>query len=288
MRKKKYINIFYIPALIMFTIFVVIPFFEGLRISFTNWNGFMPGYKYVGFSNYIKFFTDPWIWPAFWNTITYGFGSTLFQNIIGLSMAMYLNRKFRGRGIMRTVAYLPVMIAPLIMGYVMRFVLGFRNGALNDVTGAFGMAPLDWLATPTRALIIITIVNTLQYMGVSMVIYLAGLKNIPAMYYEAAAIDGVSKWRQFRSVTLPLLMPAISSSVVINLIGGLKLFDIISALMPPSPSSGAHSLSTYLNFVYFNKQSAGFSAAIGVFTFLFILLVSIITMKIFDRKEVVM
>ena len=125
-------------------------------------------------------------------------------------------------------------------------------------------------------------------MGVSMVIYLAGLKNIPRMYYEAASIDGVGKWGRFRRVTLPLLMPAISSSVIINLIGGLKLFEIISALMPPSPSSGAHSLSTYLPFVYYNNQSAGYSAAIGVFTFLFILLVSIITMRIFDRKEVVM
>ena len=286
--KKGIINLFYIPALVLFFIFVVYPFFEGIRISFTNWTGYLPNYKYVGFYNYQKFFGDRVIRQVFTNTVIYGFGSTLFQNVIGLAMAVFLNGKFRGRGIVRTVAYLPVMIAPLIMGYVMFFLLQYSGGALNDIMKLFGREAVDWLAKPRRTVTVILIVNTLQYMGVSMVIYLAGLQNIPAMYFEAASIDGVDKWSRFRYITLPLLMPAISASVTINLIGGLKLFDIIRALTPPSPSTGAHSMSTYLTYQYFNVQQAGYSAVIGVFTFLFILLVSVIVMKYFDRKEIVM
>jgi len=286
--KKGMINLFYVPALILFFIFVVYSFFDGIRISFTNWTGYLPNYKYVGLRNYQKFFGDRVIRQVFRNTIIYGFGSTLFQNIIGLAMAVFLNGKFRGRGIIRTVAYLPVMIAPLIMGYIMFFILQYSGGALNDIMKLLGWETVDWLARPTRTVTIILIINTLQYMGVSMVIYLAGLQNIPAMYFEAASIDGVDKWGQFRYITLPLLMPALSASVTINLIGGLKLFDIIRALTPPSPSTGAHSLSTYLTYQYFNVQQAGYSAVIGVFTFLFILLVSIMVMKYFDSREVVM
>jgi len=286
--KKGIINLFYVPALILFFIFVVYPFFEGIRISFTNWTGYLPNYRYVGFRNYQRFFSDRVIRQVFINTIIYGFGSTLFQNIIGLAMAVFLNGKFRGRGIIRTVAYLPVMIAPLIMGYIMFFLLQYSGGALNDIMKLLGKETVDWLARPRRTVTIILIINTLQYMGVSMVIYLAGLQNIPSMYFEAAAIDGVDKWSRFRYITLPLLTPAVSASVTINLIGGLKLFDIIRALTPPSPSTGAHSLSTYLTYQYFNVQQAGYSAVIGVFTFLFILVVSIIVMKYFDRREVVM
>lgn len=285
MTKKSYMNLFYVPALVLFCIFVVYPFFEGVRISFTNWTGYLPDYKYVGFYNYTKFFSDKVVRNVFSNTVIYGFGSTIFQNILGLAMAVFLNSKFRGRGFLRTVAYLPVMIAPLIMGYVMFYLVQYSGGALNDILLLLGKEAVDWLAVPTRTVGIITTVNTLQYMGISMVIYLAGLQNIPAMYMEAAAIDGVGKWGSFRYITLPLLMPAISSAVTVNLIGGLKLFDIIRALTPPSPSTGAHSLSTYLTYQYFNVQQAGYSAVIGIFTFLFILLVSGIAMRYFDSKE---
>ena len=278
-------NFFYVPALAFFAVFVVFPFFDGIRISFTDWNGFLPHYNFVGLDNYRRLIEDRIILEVFINTIIYGFGSTLFQNLIGLGFALYLNAAFVGRGLMRTIIYVPVLIAPLIMGYVMFFLLQFRGGALNDITALFGQDPTNWLGNPTHVVLIITIINTLQYAGISMVIYLAGLQNIPAMYKEAASIDGATPWSTFRLVTLPLLRPAITSAVMINLIGGLKLFDIIRALLPASPASGGHSLSTYLTFQYFNAQRAGYSAAIGVFTLAFIFAVSMVAMRYFDRKE---
>jgi len=178
------------------------------------------------------------------------------------------------------------MIAPLIMGYIIFFIVQFRGGALNDLTALFGMDRLDWIGTPNRAVTVILIVNSLQYMGVSMVIYLAGLQNIPNMYREAAAIDGVGPWAAFWRITLPLLAPALSASVVINLIGGLQLFDVIRALSPAAPASGTHSLVTFLTFQYFNVERAGYSAAIGVFTFVLILLVSVVVVKLLDKMEV--
>ena len=284
----KRINLFYLPVLILFGVFVVYPFFDGIRISFTNWNGYLPNYSYVGFTNYTNMLSDQWFLNVFRNTIIYGFGSTIIQQIVGLSLALFLDSKFKARGIVRTISYLPVMIAPLIMGYIIFFIVQFRGGALNDLVGLFGMDRLDWIGVPNRAVTVILIVNSLQYMGVSMVIYLAGLQNIPHMYKEAAAVDGIGAWATFWNITLPLLAPALSASVVINLIGGLKLFDIIRALSPAAPASGTHSLVTFLTFQYFNIEQAGYSAAIGVITFLFILVVSIIVIKLLDKMEVVL
>jgi len=284
-RTRAIMNLFYVPALLLFAVFVVYPFFEGIRISFTNWNGYLPNYRYVGFANYRRLFTDPYFSSVFWNTILYGFGCTLLQNVLGMGLALFMDTKFRGRGVLRAVVYLPAMIAPLIMGYVMFFVFQFTGGALNDIMLLFGGERVDWLAVPGRTVTIIVIVNTLQYVGVAMVIFLAGLQNIPAMYTEAAHIDGVGSWGMFRYITFPLLMPAITSSVILNLIGGLKLFDIIRALTPPSPSTGAASLSTYLTYQYANVERAGYSAVLGFVTFVFILIVSNLTMWFFDRRE---
>ena len=284
----KRINLFYVPVLVLFGVFVIYPFFDGIRISFTNWNGYLPDYDYIGFDNYINMVNDQWVRNVLVNTIVYGFGSTVIQQVVGLSMAIFLDSKFRVRGLVRTISYLPVMIAPLIMGYIIFFIVQFRGGALNDLTALFGFTSLDWIGKPNRTVNVILIVNSLQYMGVSMVIYLAGLQNIPEMYKEAAAVDGVGKWASFWYIIFPLLAPALSASVVINLIGGLKLFDIIVALSSDAPSSGAHSLITYLTYQYFRVEQAGYSAALGIFTFTLIMVVSIVVIKLLDKMEVEM
>jgi len=284
----KRINLFYVPVLVLFGVFVIYPFFDGIRISFTNWNGYLPDYDYIGFDNYINMVNDQWVRNVLVNTIVYGFGSTIIQQVVGLSMAIFLDSKFRVRGLVRTISYLPVMIAPLIMGYIIFFIVQFRGGALNDLTALFGFTSLDWIGKPNRTVNVILIVNSLQYMGVSMVIYLAGLQNIPEMYKEAAAVDGVGKWASFWYIIFPLLAPALSASVVINLIGGLKLFDIIVALSSDAPSSGAHSLITYLTYQYFRVEQAGYSAALGIFTFTLIMVVSIVVIKLLDKMEVEM
>lgn len=279
-------NLFYLPALILFALFVIYPFICGIFLSTTNWNGYSQVYKNVGLKNYLKMFADKNFYTALGNTLIYGFGSTLLQNVLGLALALFLNSKFRGRSFLRAVIYLPVMIAPLIMGYIMYFFFTYNRGALNDILQLFGKAPVDWLAVGPRAVVLMTVVNALQFVGVSMVIYLAGLQNIPAMYYEAAAIDGVGSFAQFRYITLPLLSPAVQSAVVINLIGGLKLYDIISALTSGGPGYASHSLSTLIHRTYFGSENAGYASAIGLAAFLLILIISTFVTRLLAKKEV--
>lgn len=285
-KKNRLINLFYVPALALFAVFVVLPFIKGIYLSLTNWNGYSPSYKFVGLKNYARMLTDENVRTAFVNTIIYGFGSTLVQNVLGIAFAILLNKKFRGRSLIRTVIYLPVMIAPLIMGYIMYFFFTYNNGAVNDVLKLFGAQPVDWLAKGSRAVIILMLVNSLQFAGISMVIYLAGLQNIPTLYYDAAAIDGVNDRQRFFYVTMPLLMPAVTSSVTINLIGGLKLFDVISALTGGGPGYDTNSLSTLIHRLYFGSERAGYAAAVGLVFFVFIMIVSNIVVKALQKRQV--
>ncbi|MFT4007933.1 MAG: sugar ABC transporter permease [Lacrimispora sp.] len=285
-QKKSAINLFYIPAVVLFLVFVIYPFVQGIRLSFTNWNGYSQTMKYVGIKNYIRLFQDANIKTALVNTLIYGVMSTVIQNILGLGYALFLNTKFKGRSLVRTIIYMPVMIAPLIMGYIMYFFFQYDGGAVNDILTALHMEPVDLLVHSGTAINIIVLVNSLQFVGVAMVIYLAGLQNVPAMYYEAAMIDGATFWERFKHITIPLLMPAISSSTILNLIGGLKLFDLVMALTSGGPGFSTHSLSTLVTNQYFSAQSAGYASAIGIFTFLLIMIISNVVMGYFDRKEV--
>ena len=287
MKKRNHrMNFFYIPALLLILFFVLGPLLEAIRISFTQWNGYSQDYKYIGWRNYLKLFQDPNFRTAFRNTIIYGFGSTLLQNLLGLAYAVFLNTRFRGHSIVRTFIYMPVMISSLIMGYIIYFFVQYNGGIFNEIIGLFGKEPIDWMANGNRGVIIITLMNSWQYVGISMVIYMAGLQNIPKMYLEAAEIDGASPWQRFCRITLPLLLPSISSAVVLNLIGGLKLYDIIISLSEGGPGFSTHSLASYVSNQYFTAQNAGYSAAVGIFTFLFIMLVSNLFTTYFNRKEV--
>ncbi|WP_313186702.1 carbohydrate ABC transporter permease [Lacrimispora sp.] len=285
-QKKSVINLFYIPAVILFLAFVIYPFIQGIRLSFTNWNGYSQTMKFVGIKNYTRLFQDANVKTALVNTLIYGVMSTVIQNILGLGYALFLNTKFKGRSIVRTIIYMPVMIAPLIMGYIMYFFFQYDGGAVNDILTALHMEPVDLLVHSGTAIRIIVLVNSLQFVGVAMVIYLAGLQNVPTMYYEAAMIDGATFWERFKHITIPLLMPAISSSTILNLIGGLKLFDLVMALTSGGPGFSTHSLSTLVTNQYFSAQSAGYASAIGIFSFLLIMIISNVVMGYFDKKEV--
>ena len=285
-QKKSVINLFYIPAVILFLVFVIYPFIQGIRLSFTNWNGYSQTMKFVGIKNYTRLFQDANVKTALVNTLIYGVMSTVIQNILGLGYALFLNTKFKGRSIVRTIIYMPVMIAPLIMGYIMYFFFQYDGGAVNDILTALHMEPVDLLVHSGTAIRIIVLVNSLQFVGVAMVIYLAGLQNVPTMYYEAAMIDGATFWERFKHITVPLLMPAISSSTILNLIGGLKLFDLVMALTSGGPGFSTHSLSTLVTNQYFSAQSAGYASAIGIFAFLLIMIISNVVMGYFDKKEV--
>jgi len=280
------LNILYVPVLILFGTFLIYPFFKGIQVSFTNWDGYSQIFKYVGFQNYKQMFADSDIVTVIYNTIVYGVGSTLFQNIFGLAFALLLCRQTKLNAVGRTFVYLPAIISPLIMGYIWYFIFQYDGGALNDIIKLFSGSQTNLLASTKANVWIITGINSFQFVGVSMVIYLAGLQNIPHDYYEAAEIDGASYWQRFLNITVPMLAPSITVAVVLNLIGGLKLFDVIWSLTNGGPGYSSCSLSTMMYQLYFAKQEAGLAASLGILMFVIITIVSVIALAGFRKREI--
>lgn len=280
-----WLNLLYVPALVLFALFIFYPFVRGIQYSFTNWDGYSQTFKWIGLQNYKRMMTDPDVARVIRNTFIYGLGSTLFQNLLGLAYALFLNMNLRMKSVTRTIVYLPAIISPLIMGYIWYFFFQYNGGAINDIVKLFNGEPTNLLGNPDVNIWIITLVNTYQFMGVAMVILLAGLQTIPKDYYEAATIDGAGTLNRFRHVTWPLLAPAFTVSVVINVIGGLKLFDVITALTNSGPGYSSASLSTLMYLLYFGRQDAGYAATIGVLSFVIISGVSFLILYFLKRRE---
>lgn len=283
---KNATNLLYIPALILFVMFMFYPLAYGIKISFTDWDGYSKAFKYIGMNNYIMLAQDKYFLNSIKNTFIYGFGCTFFQQVIGLAIALILNQKIIGRNISRVAIYLPVLVSPVIMGVIYYLFLHYNYGALNDIVVMLGHERIAWLSRENWAVLAIVIVNTLQFCGISMIIYLAGLQGIPDSYYEAAKIDGAGNFQSFLYITLPFLYPAFLTSITINLIGGLKLFDIIKVLTNGGPGYSSNSISTLIDITYFNAQSAGYASSMGVFLFVMILFITLLLHSIMKKGEI--
>lgn len=277
------VNLFYAPALIMLVLFSLYPLISGIGISLTSWDGFNPEKIFVGLSNYVTMLRDANFRMTLINTFIYGIGSTIIQQVLGLGLALLLNSKIKGRNLMRAIIYLPALVSAVIMGTMYYFIFQYDTGALNTILSALGLEKVVWFQNATTALIIILVVNSVQFVGTSMIIYLAGLQGLDQSVVEAASLDGASGWKMFWNITLPGLAPSFTTSVALNLIGGLKLFDVIKVLTGGGPGYSTNSVSSYISIQYFDNQNAGYAAAMGVVLFIIIAVVTTVMNKGLDK-----
>ena len=287
MKKRKWIYLsLTIPALALMILFIAAPLVNAVRISFFKWNGYSQNMRWYGLKNFVNLFTDNLFWRATLNTMIYGFGSTFFQNVCGLAAALFLNNKFKGRNGVRVILYMPIMISAFIMGQILYYFVQAEGGVFNELLGIIGISPIYWMKTGLSSTLMIMLANSWQYMGLCMIIYLAGLQNIPSMYKEAARLDGAGKMKEFIYVTLPLLIPSITTAVVTNLIGGFKLFDAIVAMSNGGPNRKSMSLSFYISQLYFNDEKPVYASAVGIMTFFIIMIIALPVNAYLRKKEV--
>lgn len=259
-----------------------------MRVAFFSWNGYSKTMRFVGLKNFVDLFSDERLLRTTINTLIYGFGSCLLQNVLGLAAAMFVNRKFRGCNAMRAILYMPIMISAFIMGKIMSYIFSYDNGVFNDILALFGVEPVYWLGNSWVGVLLITLVNSWQYLGLCMLIYLAGLQNIPSSYMEVAEIEGASPWQRFIRVTLPMLIPSVTTCVVTNLIGGLKLYEMVVGLTGGGPNRESMSLAQYIQLLYFEDEKAGYAAAVGIFMFFLIMLLALPINHYLRKREVQM
>ena len=274
----------YLPALAVFAIFLIWPVIQGVMLSTTNWDGYSPAYSSAGWSNYQRLLSDPNFHKAVINTFIFGIGSTLIQQVVGLFLAILLDRSGKFSNLLRAVVYLPVLISPVVMGTFYYLIFRYRQGGLNGILEAFGFEPVAFLSDSAVAICVIVFINSFQFVGVSMIIYLAGLQAIPHEINEAAELDGVNAWQRFTHITWPMLHPAFAASVVFNLIGGLKIYDIVKVLTDGGPGYSTNSVSTLIGKTYFGSQSAGYAAAQGFVLFLIIIVFTICMNTFLNRR----
>lgn len=277
-----------VPGLLLITLFVFVPLVNGMRVAFFSWNGYSKTMRFVGLKNFVDLFSDERLLRTTISTLIYGFGSCLLQNVLGLAAAMFVNRKFRGCNAMRAILYMPIMISAFIMGKIMSYIFSYDNGVFNDILALFGVEPVYWLGNSWVGVLLITLVNSWQYLGLCMLIYLAGLQNIPSSYMEVAEIEGASPWQRFIRVTLPMLIPSVTTCVVTNLIGGLKLYEMVVGLTGGGPNRESMSLAQYIQLLYFEDEKAGYAAAVGIFMFFLIMLLALPINHYLRKREVQM
>ena len=265
-------KIMLLPAAVLFCIFFIVPFAQGLYMGFTNWNGFAK-MDFIGLDNFSYFFRDDRAKSAIINTIFYGLNGTILVNLTGILIALFLDSHIRGAGALRTMLYFPTIISPLIMGYIWKFILSSENGVILDTLQRVGLPFLyqDWLGNPNQARIVILFVYVWQNIGGNIIIYLAGLQSIDPQMIESARIDGANAFHSFWDVKLPLLTPSLRINIITSIIGTISIFDVVVSLTNGGPGYSTESLS---QFIYRQSTAgqAGYAAAVSMIMMIIIMI----------------
>lgn len=236
---------FVLPAAAVFLFVVIVPSAQGIVYSFTDWDGFTENFEFVGFDNFVRIFTDGRAGSPILNTVLLAVVVVVLQNVIGLLLALGLNSAIKSRHILRVVFFVPVVLTPLVAGYIWSYLLSPR-GTVNTFLDAIGLGALkhDWLGSPDTALLSICVAIIWQFAGYAMVIFLAGLQAIPAEVTEAALLDGAGPVRRLFSVILPLINGAIVINALLTLVGSLSQFDQVMAMTSGGPGNATQTIST--------------------------------------------
>lgn len=284
--KKVYPAAFLIFPLALYTVFFMLPSFVGLGLSFTNWSAAGSNIRFVGLEHFIEIFTNKRNLLVIANTFIIAIATTLLKNVLGLTLALGLNRSFKTQNLLRTIYFFPVTLSPLIIGLVFKSIFDVDTGMLNRFLSAIGLSGLaqDWLGQMNTAKESVIFVEVWRLVGQNMVIYLAGLQSIPQDYLEAADIDGAGSWQKFTRIVLPQLMPAITINVILNVIAGLKIFDVIFVLTNGGPARATEVMNTTI-FKAYSSGRYGFSTALGLVMFVFTTLIAFSMLRAMSKEE---
>jgi raffinose/stachyose/melibiose transport system permease protein len=263
------------PAVVLMIGLIYLTTASGAFYAFTDWTG-IGSFNFVGFDNFTRIFQTDELVGSLINTLLLAFGFLIFTNIFGLLFALALNRTLKSRFVLRTLLFMPVVIAPIAVSYMWKFIFAFK-GPLNQGLAAVGLESWqqDWLADPTLALIAVLVVMVWQSVGFTMVIYLAGLATVPIDIEEAAALDGAGTFRRFWSITVPSIQPSIAIATTLTLIQGLRVFDQVLALTGGGPSGATQTLGTEVYQHSFVFGNFGFGAALALVLSVLILIFTV-------------
>jgi N-acetylglucosamine transport system permease protein len=289
--KYRLIVPFMLPALLLYAVFVIWPYAQAIYLSFTSWRGVSPNKPWVGLDNYQRLLDD----QRFTDAISRNGQILIVLPLVTIAIALTFaalftqgNQSIRGAGFYRVVFFFPQVISAVIVGMLWGYVYNPNMGLLNGVLGAIGLDSLKrtWLGDPNLILWAIIAVAVWSGVGFYMVIYIASMQSIPTSFYEAAVLDGATRWISFKDITLPLIWETIRTTLIYLAIAALDLFVLVQVMTGGGSGSGrkAEVTALYLYNQAFDKSRWGYASAIGVVLLLGTLLLSVVLMRLTRRE----
>lgn len=276
--------VFIAPNLVLFSVFIFFPLFYAFFISFHEWS-LIDTPLYTGTENYERLLSDRQFWQALGNTVLYSLATVPTSLGLGLAVAIGLNRELFARTLLRSAFFLPVVISSVATAVISAWLFNDNYGVINAILGHLGLRPIAWLSTTRWALPSIIITTLWTRIGFCMVVYLAALQSISPSYYEAARIDGATRWQQFRYVTWPLLRPTTFLLLILNVIHSFQVFDLIFVMTGGGPGFSTTMLVQYIYQAAFVTSEMGYASAMGVVLFALVLVFTLIQWRVNRRTE---
>ncbi len=269
---------FILPALIMFSVFVAYPFLQGFPMSFTNWDGMSPNRVFVGFNNYLRIFQDGNVVNATKNTLIFTALTMVFSNLFGLLFALMISKATKLNNVLRTCIFVPYCLSLVLSSYIWRYVY---SDVFYDIFGI--PSPLG---STTWVMLGLAVISVWRDAGYCMVVYIAALQGVSTDYYEAADLEGATRWQKFKDITLPMIGPAITANITLVLAWGMKVFDYPMAATAGGPGRASETVAMLIYNNLFTYFRAGYGQAIAVVFTISIFVVSTLVSKTLRSREV--
>lgn len=275
------------PALVLFFMFIVWPMIRAVEFSFFRWKGFGPLVDFVGLKNYVSVLTNDVFIGALMNNLFVVVMSIVIQLPVGIAVALLLNRKMRFQGILRMIVFVPYVLAEVIAGVVWFQLLQPQYGVIDSILGIVGIQGPEqgFLGDPKYAMWTVMVVLTWKYLGLAIILFLAGLQGVPAELDEAAQIDGATWWQTQRYVTLPLLGPTLRTWGFLSMVGSLQLFDMVWILTKGGPANSTMTMATFLINEGTRRSNYGIAGAASVILFVVALALALVYQRFILRRD---
>lgn len=276
--------VFVLPSLIVFILLMFLPILLGFWYSLTDYTGLSKEMNFIGLEHYIKMFSDRYFRVSLKNNVIYAVLYTVLTMILSLFLATMLHMVTKGRKLFRTVFFLPYVTSMVSVAIIWKMIFNPMSGPLNTILTQLGIEnPPQWLASTTWALYAVIIVSVWKSCGYYMLIFLAGLQNIPDSLYESAALDGASGLQKYVRITLPMVSPTIFLNMILVTISSFQVFDLINVMTEGGPGMSTNVLAYRIYYEGFKRMNMGYASAIAYFLFAVILIITALQFVIQKR-----
>lgn len=289
-RKAKdnlFIVLFLLPALILFSLFVIYPIFRSVYFSTFNWNGLGPAVKNVGLNNYVRIISDEVFIKAVKNVLVIIVCSLGIQLPMAMLLAVLVGRDLPGRSLFRTIFFLPYVLSEVnaAIMWLLLFNADPERGLFNGILVQMGLSPVAWLGDMNIVLFAVFLTLTWKYFGFHMLLYLTGLQNIPTDIEEAARMDGANSIQNFFYITLPLLSSPIKTSVYMSVLGSIQQFIIVWVMTGGGPVNASETMATYMYRFGFVRFQLGYGSAVAIIMFILCVIFSLIYQEMTKKPD---